>query len=34
MISKLIKAVIVVAIVAFVVQSLPDLKRYLEIRSM
>jgi hypothetical protein len=34
MISKLIKAAIVVAILALVVQSLPDLKRYLELRSM
>jgi hypothetical protein len=34
MISKLIKAAIVVAILALIVQSLPDLKRYLELRSM
>jgi hypothetical protein len=34
MISKLIKAAIVAAILAVVIQSLPDLKRYLEIRSM
>jgi hypothetical protein len=34
MIGKLIKAAIIVAILALVVQSLPDLKRYLELRSM
>jgi hypothetical protein len=34
MISKLIKAAIVVAILALIIQSLPDLKRYLELRSM
>jgi hypothetical protein len=34
MIKKLIKAVIVVAILALVIQSLPDLKRYLELRAM
>ena len=34
MITKLIKAAIVVAILALIVQSLPDLKRYLELRSM
>jgi hypothetical protein len=34
MISKLIKAAIVAAILALVIQSLPDLKRYLELRSM
>jgi hypothetical protein len=34
MISKLIKAAIVAAILAVVIQSLPDIKRYLEIRSM
>jgi hypothetical protein len=32
--SRLIKAAVVAAIVAIVVQSLPDLKRYLEIREM
>jgi hypothetical protein len=34
MISKLIKAAIVVAILALIVQSIPDVKRYLELRSM
>ncbi len=34
MITKLIKAAIVAAILALVIQSLPDLKRYLELRSM
>jgi hypothetical protein len=34
MIRKLIKAAIIVAILALVVQSLPDLKRYLELRAM
>jgi hypothetical protein len=32
--SNLIKAVIVAAILAAVVESLPDIKRYLEIREM
>ena len=32
--SNLIKAVIVAAILAEVVESLPDIKRYLEIREM
>ena len=34
MISKLIKAAVVAAALAVVVQSLPDVKRYLELRSM
>jgi hypothetical protein len=34
MIGNLIKAVILVAVVALIVQSLPDVKRYLEIRKM
>lgn len=34
MISRLIKAALLAAILAAVVQSLPDLKRYLEIRKM
>jgi hypothetical protein len=34
MISKIIKAVIVAAILAVVIQSLPDVKRYLELREM
>jgi hypothetical protein len=34
MISRLIKAVVVAVVLAAVIQSLPDLKRYLELRSM
>lgn len=34
MIGNLIKAVILVAVVALIIQSLPDVKRYLEIRKM
>ena len=34
MISKIIKAVIVAAVLAVVIQSLPDVKRYLELREM
>ena len=34
MIGKLITAALVVVVVAAVVQSLPDIKRYLEIREM
>lgn len=34
MISRLIKAVVLAAVLAAVVQSLPDLKRYLELRAM
>jgi Family of unknown function (DUF6893) len=34
MISKIIKAVLVAAVLALVVQSLPDVKRYLELREM
>ena len=34
MISKIIKAVIVAAVLAVVIQSLPDIKRYLELREM
>jgi uncharacterized protein DUF6893 len=33
-ISKLIKALIVAAVLAVVIQSLPDVKRYLELREM
>jgi hypothetical protein len=33
-ISKIIKALIVAAVLAVVIQSLPDLKRYLELREM
>jgi hypothetical protein len=34
MIVRLIKAVVLAATVAAVVQSLPDVKRYLEMRQM
>jgi hypothetical protein len=34
MISRLIKAALVAAVLAVIVQSLPDVKRYLEIREM
>ena len=34
MLSRLIKAIIVAAVLAMVVDSLPDIKRYLEIREM
>ncbi len=34
MIGKIIKAVLVAAVLALVVQSLPDVKRYLELREM
>ncbi len=34
MIGKLIKAALIVAVLALVVQSLPDIKRYLELREM
>lgn len=34
MIKRLIKAALVAAALAVVVQSVPDIKRYLEIRSM
>lgn len=34
MISKLIKVAAVAAIVAVVIQSVPDIKRYLELRDM
>ena len=34
MIGKLIKAVLIVAVLMLIVQSLPDLKRYLELRNM
>jgi hypothetical protein len=34
MIRKLVAAVVIVAIVAVVIDSLPDIKRYLEIRAM
>jgi hypothetical protein len=34
MISRLIKAVVVATVLAVIVQSLPDIKRYLELREM
>jgi hypothetical protein len=34
MLRRLIKAVVVAVIVAAVIQSLPDIKRYLEMREM
>lgn len=34
MISKLIKAAVMAAVLAVIVQSVPDVKRYLELRDM
>ncbi len=34
MITKMIKAAVIVAVLALVIQSLPDLKRYRELRDM
>jgi hypothetical protein len=34
MISNLIKAALIAAALALIVQSLPDVKRYLELREM
>jgi hypothetical protein len=34
MLSRLFKALVLAAVVAVVIQSLPDIKRYLEIREM
>jgi len=34
MIRRLVKLAVIAAIIAFVVQSIPDLKRYLQIREM
>jgi hypothetical protein len=34
MIGKLIKAALIAAVLAVLVQSLPDVKRYLELREM
>jgi len=34
MISKLIKAALIAVVLAAIVQSLPDIKRYLELRDM
>jgi hypothetical protein len=34
MIGNLIKAALIAAVLALIVQSLPDIKRYLELRDM
>jgi len=34
MLSSLVKAAVVAAVLALVIESLPDIKRYLEIRDM
>ena len=34
MIGRLIKAVLIAAVLALVIDTLPDIKRYLEIREM
>jgi hypothetical protein len=34
MLTRLIKAVVIAAVLAMVVESLPDIKRYLELREM
>jgi hypothetical protein len=34
MISKLVVAVVIVAVIAVVIDSLPDIQRYLKIREM
>ena len=34
MMSRLVKAVVIAAVIAVVIDSLPDIKRYLEIRAM
>jgi Family of unknown function (DUF6893) len=34
MISRIVKALIVAVVLAVVIRSLPDLKRYLELREM
>jgi hypothetical protein len=34
MLSNVIKAVVIAAVIAAVIESLPDIKRYLEIREM
>lgn len=34
MIGRLIKAALLIAVLAVIVQSLPDIKRYLELREM
>jgi hypothetical protein len=34
MITKLVKAALLAAVLAVIVQSVPDIKRYLELREM
>jgi len=34
MLSRLVKAAVIAAILALVIDSLPDIKRYLELREM
>jgi hypothetical protein len=34
MVTRLVKAAVVAAVVALVIDSLPDIKRYLELREM
>jgi hypothetical protein len=34
MITRLIKAALLAAVIAVIVQSVPDIKRYLELREM
>jgi hypothetical protein len=34
MVGRLVKAVVVAVVLAAVIQSLPDIKRYLELRQM
>jgi uncharacterized membrane protein YjjB (DUF3815 family) len=34
MISRLIKATVIAVVLAAIIQSLPDVKRYLELREM
>ena len=34
MIGRLIKAILIAALLALVIDSLPDIKRYLELREM
>ena len=34
MLSRLVKAAIIAAVLAVIIDSLPDIKRYLEIRDM
>jgi hypothetical protein len=34
MLSRLVKAAVIAAVLAVIIDSLPDIKRYLEIRDM